>query len=107
GADIRLTSHLSDVGGNSMRINATVNAGSAGNVIINDFNADIEQTALGAITAHGLSANATNGNVILNVASNQVDHFAAFAGHAVVDTNRQVLFKNTTRNLSLETVDTV
>ncbi|MBX3660833.1 MAG: filamentous hemagglutinin N-terminal domain-containing protein [Burkholderiales bacterium] len=103
GADIRLTANLSDVGGNSVYINAPVNAGSAGNVIINDSNANIEQTVLGAITAHGLAANATNGNVILNTANNQVDHFAAFAGHAVIDQNRQVLFKNT-RNLSLETV---
>ncbi len=106
GADIRLTTHLSDVGGNSLQINAPVNAGTAGNVIILDTNGSIEQGVSGAITAHGLAASASNGNVELNVANNQVDHFAAFAGNAVVDTDRQVLFKNT-RNLSLETVDTV
>ena len=106
GADIRLTTNLSDVGGNSLQINAPVNAGSAGNVVILDTNGSIEQGVSGVITAHGLAARATNGNVELNAASNQVDHFAAFAGNAVVDTNRQVLFKNT-RNLSLETVDAV
>jgi filamentous hemagglutinin family protein len=106
GADIRLTSNLSDVGGNSMQINAPVNAGTVGNVIITDTSGDIQQNASGVITAHGLAASATNGNVILNAASNQVDHFAAFAGHAVIDQNRQVLFKNT-RNLSLETVGTL
>ncbi|MBX3649974.1 MAG: filamentous hemagglutinin N-terminal domain-containing protein [Burkholderiales bacterium] len=106
GADIRLTTHLSDVGGNSMEINAPVNAGSAGNVILLDTNATIRQNASGVITAHGLAATATNGNVDLSAANNQVDHFAAFAGHAVVDTDRRVQFRNT-RNLSLETVDTV
>ena len=102
GADINLSSTRSNAG-NSVLIDALIHAGTAGNVIITDTSGSIVQTASGAITAHGLAANATNGNVILNAANNQVDHFAAFAGHAVIDQNRQVLLKNT-RNLSLETV---
>jgi filamentous hemagglutinin family protein len=105
GADINLSSTLSS-SGNSVRIHAPVNAGAAGNVIIVDTGGSIQQNASGVITAHGLAASAINGDVLLNAANNQVDHFAALAGNVSSMQNRQVQFKNT-RNLSLEAVGTM
>ena len=99
GADIRLTGLKTDLGTSTIDINAPINAGTAGNVIlvagINGF--DVKQTISGTITGHGLYAEASNGDVLLDTAFNQVDHFAASASGIVK-------LKNA-RNLHLEDVD--
>ena len=63
GANISLTSHIADVGGNSMVLLDNLKAGALGTVVLNGF--WVDQLA-GTITAGNLVANMGFGNIVLN-----------------------------------------